>query len=183
MIEIRGFSPRIAAIVVIGLLAPVLSARGGEPDPMQSEAAEAIERLGGYVTPAGRLIPLGVVVDLEDSRAEDRDLMHLRVLKDVHVLNLNGTKVSNAGLSHLIDLDNLQVLGLERTRVTDAGLHQLTKLKKLRALDLKGTEVTDAGIEAFKNMKHLRELHVSGTRISADGLKTLRQSLRWCRIR
>ena len=173
----------VAALATFGFVDTEATARGGEPDPAQRQAIDALEQAGGFVSPGGWLIPPGVVVSIEGKKATDQDLGNLSVLKSVRVLVLDGTDIGDAGLTHLSELDNLKVLSLEYTKVSDAGLAHLKDLKKLRALDLKGTKITDAGLDSLKELKHLRELSVAETNISVQGIKKLRRSLWWCRIR
>jgi Leucine-rich repeat (LRR) protein len=172
----------VLTMAAFGLVHSEVTARGGDPDPAQVQAVAAIERVGGFVTPGTSIIPEGVVVIIQGTKATDDDLIHLGHLKSLCVLVLDGTKISDAGLVHLKELKNLRVLSLETTQITDAGLAHLKELKRLRELDLKGTRVTDAGIDHLKEMRNLRKLAVEETKISAEGIKNLRRTLWWCRI-
>ncbi len=183
MSRIRTCVLKIATVAAFGLVGSGAWARGGEPDPAQVEAVEAIERVGGWVSPQGLLFPGGCVVVIEGTTASDGDLVHLKRLKDLWVLGLDGTKITDAGLAHVGGVKSLKVLGLKDTQVTDAGIARLKGLEHLRELDLKGTQVSDAGVDQLAQLKHLRKLTISGTRISSEGKKKLRRSLPWCRVR
>jgi hypothetical protein len=180
---VRSLVLTVAALAATGFVGSGATALGGETDTDQARAVAMIERVGGFVSPGALLIPQGLVVVIEGSKASDRDLVYLKSLKSLCVLGLDDTRITDAGLAHLKGLKNLKSLSLERTKVTDAGLAHLQGLPKLRELDLKGTRVTDAGIVHLADMKHLRELSVAETGITAEGIKRLRRSLRWCRIR
>jgi hypothetical protein len=172
-----------AAVAAFGFGSAQPAARGAEPDAAQVQAVAAIERAGGWVSPAFLFYPQGLVVSIEGRKATDADLAHLKYLKGLAVLALDGTPVTDAGLAQLEESRNLKVLSLEKTPITDAGLAHLEGLKKLRELDLKGTQITDAGLDHLMGLRRLRKLSVAGTRVSAEGIAKLRRSLPRCRIR
>lgn len=159
MRRMRSCVLTIAAVSALGFVDSGARARGGEHDPDQARDIAALERVGGFVTPGGLLLPQGLVAGIEGTRASDDDLIHLRSFKRLMVLTLDGT------------------------RITDAGLAQLHELKNLRELDLTDTQVTDAGLVHLRELKHLRRLTIAGTRTSPEGVRALRRSLPWCRIR
>jgi internalin A len=85
-----------------------------------------------------------------DTLVSDADLVHLRDLDHIEVLNLNNAPIGDAGLAYIADLSHLFALSLDDTSVTDAGLAHLKGLSKLRFLDMQRTAVTDAGEEALR---------------------------------
>jgi hypothetical protein len=182
MRRVRTWVLTVAAVAVFGFVDSEAMARGGEPDPGEVQAVAAIERVGGWVSPAFLFYPQGCVVVIEGGKATDEDLVHLTCLKSMWVLVLDDTKLTDLGLTHIEGLKNLKVLSLVGTQVTDAGLAHLAGLKKLRELDLRRTQVTDAGLDYLKELKRLRKLTVVNTKVTAQGVKQLRRSLPWCRI-
>ena len=55
----------------------------------------------------------------------DTDLLHLRGLPELVVVNLEDTEVTDTGLANLRGLTRLGSLNLQSTRVTDSGLENL----------------------------------------------------------
>jgi hypothetical protein len=88
-----------------------------------------------------------------DTRVSDADLVHLKDLDHIEILNLNNSPISDAGLAYIAGLSHLYALGLDDTGVTDAGLAHLKRLPKLRFLDMQRTVVTDAGEEDMRRAK------------------------------
>ena len=60
-----------------------------------------------------------------------------------------GLRVSNVGLNHLKDLKNLEVLSLNGTQIDDFGLASLRAATHLRQLSLAGTDCTFSGVAHF----------------------------------
>jgi Leucine Rich repeat len=77
----------------------------------------------------------------------DADLVHLKGLPQLHVLDLSGTQVTDDGLLYVNGLITLQHLDLSNTRITDAGLVNLKGLAELQCLLVQDTQVTHAGVE------------------------------------
>jgi len=118
-------------------------------------AVKAIQTLGGRVgswpdrlgrLPGEEVDGDLVWVDLSRTPVRDAGLAHLRGLRTLHQLNLDGTKVTDAGLVRLKGLMQLEELFLDSTQITDAGLEHLRGLTQLRTVDLRHTQVTDAGV-------------------------------------
>ncbi len=181
----RGGTGLLLTLVAFGFVGLEATARGGEPDPVQLQAAQAIERVGGWASPGFLFYPPGMVTVIEGSKATDEDMVYVSCFKDVAVLVLDDTRVTDRGLERTgIDgSKHLKVLSLAHTQITDAGLVHLEGLKNLKELDLAGTPITDAGLEHLKELKRLRSLTLTDTQVSAEGIKRLRRSLWWCRIR
>ena len=59
--------------------------------------------------------------------------------------------ITDRGLAHLRGLRHLRMLDIEGNKITDAGLVHLSGLSKLEILDIAGTEVTDAGLVQLLN--------------------------------
>lgn len=193
---------QMIAVAMMGLACAGPVARGSDAD--LAREVQALERVGGFVTPGGLLLPDGVVAGVKGTTATDADMVHFRYFQGIRVLGLDGTRISDAGLVNLKDLPHLSVLSLKETRVVglaplaglkslraldvsgtrvnDASLANLKTIRSLREIDLARTQITDAGIVHLAEMKHLRKLDIAGTRISPEGVRKLRRSLWWCRI-
>jgi hypothetical protein len=153
--------------------------------------------LPSYVGTDATVALLADLTELEElslSGATDDGLKHLRKLKNLRRLRLEGrgytdrcltelkhwpalvelsladTRVTDKGLEHLQAVPQLEVLALRlapfsSSQVTDAGLKHLAKLDKLRFLDLHCCAVTDAGLVHLKGLKNLEFLGLSGSEI------------------
>ncbi|MDA0835430.1 MAG: hypothetical protein O2955_10895 [Planctomycetota bacterium] len=113
-------------------------------------------------------------IDLINSQITDGGLLHLKGLKHLESLNLEGTQFGDEGLRHVAAMTQLKVLKLQRTKITDAGLKSLESLRHLEILDLDATSVTSNEIRSLASLKKLRGLDLSFTHVSDDGLVHLR---------
>jgi Leucine-rich repeat (LRR) protein len=113
-------------------------------------------------------------IDLSRKRIRTEDLVHLRCLESLAVLNLRGTGIGDEALMALGDLPSLSVLDLTGTLVTDGGLAHLKRLGKLRDLELNSTPVTDAGLAELAAIPTLRDLRLDGAQITDAGRDHLR---------
>jgi serine/threonine protein kinase len=107
-------------------------------------------------------------------KVTDVGVAHLRNLRSLKNLWLNGTSVTDASLEHLAGFPTLEALRLRGTRVTDAGLEHLKGLSKLKLLGLASTRVTDAGLEHLRGLAHLESLWLEHTPTADAGLVYLR---------
>jgi len=105
----------------------------------------------------------------------DEGLANLEELTDLRVLILlSDRKITDAGLGHLKRLKKLEWLDLQGTQVTDAGLENLKELNKLQRLSLSGTKITDAGVSQLKRLPDLQHLKLSGTSVLGTTLADLK---------
>lgn len=178
---------RVDAVALLLVLCGVwgfgATVQAREPTPAQTAAVEAIERLGGGVSPAGFLVPLGYAVSLKGENVTDQDLAFLEPIDGVRVLSLEKTRVRGDGLAHLKPLSHLMILDLSDSQVSDDGLAHLKDLKGLRVLSLDGAPITDAGLVHLRALKGLREITVRRTRLTGSGVESLRRALPRCRVR
>ena len=109
-------------VALVGLVACV--GCGREPEFSQEEAIAAIEKLGGkFGVDENNDV---VIVDLNyNTQVTDADLVYLKGLTNLEVLNLDNANISDASLKHLEALTGLEELFLANTKVTDAGLEHL----------------------------------------------------------
>lgn len=135
-------------------------------------------------------------LNIGHTRVDGRGMSHLRTLKELNVLILNGTRVDDAGVAALQGLP-LSTLELQWTAITDGAARTISKMKTLRELAfqhlpmshdaikliaalplnklvLYNCDIDDVDLEILSHCKTLRELHLSGNRtITAAGLKLL----------
>jgi internalin A len=125
----------------------------------------------------------------------DADLAHLKGLRNLTSLGLNGQGITNSGLQYLRSLRalkelrlfnvtvtdlqplsllaSLESLGLWRTQVDDAGLAPIQNLRALKELVLRESQITDAGMSYLRGLKTLTMLELPGARITDKGLESL----------
>jgi hypothetical protein len=114
------------------------------------------------------------LVYARNAQVTDAWLEHLKAMRQLQELYLDGTQVTGKGLEYLKGLGQLRVLDLGDTQVTDVGLEHLAGLGQLKKLLLNGTQVTDAGLEHLKGLGHLEELSLDRTQVTGTGLEHLR---------
>ncbi len=146
-----------------------------------AKAIAEIENNGGKVI-SDKEHP-GQVSVILGCKASDAELVHLKDLGQVRMLDLGSSHVTDAGLVHLKGLIHLEELDLAFTPVTDAGLAHLEGLTRLKRLVLQGTAVTDAGLIHLKGLTMLRWLNMGQTKVTyVGGVKGLRAALPNCTI-
>jgi Leucine-rich repeat (LRR) protein len=112
---------------------------------------------------------------LTDTDITDEGLAHLRGLKKLKHLDLNGARrITDDGLRELTDLTNLEELYLSKTKITGSGFQALTKLKKVNHLGLRDTQITNASLPHLRALEGLEILDLKGTQIHSTGLHHLR---------
>jgi hypothetical protein len=124
-----------------------------------------------------------VRVFLNGTLVTDAELVHLKGLNNLELLNLNDTTITGVGLVHLKGLTKLKILHLSNTKVSDAGLTHLKGLNNLSQLDVTDTNVTDTGLEHLKGLMNLRKLTLSRGKVTDAGVEKLQQVLPNCTIR
>ena len=110
------------------------------------------------------------MLDLTNTQITDAGLVHLKGLANLETLLIGATKITGAGLVHLKGLPELAHLGLTDTRVSDAGLAHLKDLTNLQTLNLRFTQVTGAGLVHLKGL-NLKELRIPDQAATDTGLK------------
>lgn len=111
-------------------------------------------------------------------KASDQSLELIRPLKELRqLLLINAQQISDDGLVHLRGLKHLEVLWVEGAPISDAGLQHVAGLSKLRRLNLNNTRITDGGLNYLRGLALLERLDLSGTRVTPDGVDKLKQSL------
>ena len=64
---------------------------------------------------------------LDGSIVTDEDLIHIRDLKYLQILQLNDTGVTDACIEHIRDVKSLRVIQVRNTRMTSAGIEALRR--------------------------------------------------------
>lgn len=146
------------------------------PEPQPVAAPVAIEQLppadpsalltkfGGKMMHEGNDPEKPVRVTLASRDLTDRDVAHLRGIKQLHSLNLNGcAKLTDACLPYLALLPDLEELFLNGTAITGNGLVHLKGLSNLKELELSNavTIKQAAPLSSLRGLTHLR-LKVDG---------------------
>ncbi len=125
-----------------------------------------------------------VEVDLDGKPVTDADLVHVKPLADLRILNLSGTAITDAGLKELTSLSRLKFVYLFNTNITDAGMESLQALPRLEVLCLDQTQITDVGLRALEELPRLEKLHVhSKAPITDAGLESLKKHGRLFELR
>ena len=180
---------------------PSKPSRQADSNPTQAERIAALRELGGTVTydsifnsfvankasePKQLRVSLSRLTDaelvhlkglkglteliLDGTEVTDAGLAHLKGMTKLTALDLDGTKITDAGLVHLEGMTGLAALGLDDTAITDAGLARLRGMTSLAILTLDNTEVTDAGLVHLEGMTQLSGLILDGTKVTDEGL-------------
>jgi Leucine Rich repeat len=191
----RWYQFRLRTLMIVTLICAIPCAWLGrkiEQKRREREVVEAIRALRGYVWydydyhnvgPSGpawlrRLLGANYFSEVDAVvfnilRVSDADLVHLKGLPQLHVLDLSGTQVTDDGLMYVNGLTTLQHLDLSNTRITDAGLVNLKGLAELQCLLVQDTQVTHAGVEglgkALPNCRIVLRLMSNDTAARAAG--------------
>lgn len=119
-------------------------------------------------------LPSLTTLTLDRVDVGDSGFAHVRNIKNLYTLNLNGTRITGRTLERLRSADTLQALMLDSTAVTDADLSHIAGLPLLSYLQLAGTSVGDAGLLHLVTLKNLQHLDLHGTRVTDRGMVHLK---------
>lgn len=152
------------------------------------EAATRVTKLAWNDEPASAadLAPLESLiwiehVDLAWKAVDDEGVSHLRQLRHLATLNLNGARLTDRGLAYLAECRALRRLQLHGASVTDAGLASLAKLSELEGIDLSSTQVTGENLEPLARLPALDMLNLNETPLNDSAVTVLSRMkrLRW----
>ena len=118
----------------------------------------------------------GEVIGVDNAfrKFTDADLVQLKGLSRLQMLDLTNTEITDAGLVHLKGLANLETLLIGVTKITDAGLVHLKGLTNLKYLELTDCrQLTDAGLAHVKDLTNLQTLNLRFTLVTGAGLVQL----------
>jgi len=114
-----------------------------------------VQKLGGKVKRLQRKDRASYLVDLQGTKITDADLLPLRDMKGVDVLELSFTGVTDKGVANLVGMDELDSLDLAGTKITDAAIKDLLQLPHLHTINLAQTAVTKQGVAKLVQGKDL----------------------------
>lgn len=106
-----------------GLMVGLLAGCGSPVSPEEREAISKLQELGARINIRGG----GYEVDLSDTSAGDRDLVHLQKVTNLKSLDLRRTRITDEGLAHLKPIQSLDFVALTGTSVTIEGVANLKK--------------------------------------------------------
>jgi hypothetical protein len=111
-----------------------------------------------------------------------RDLLSDDFFADVIVFDANNSDFSDKQLEHVKGLRQLKMLFILDTKITDRGLEYLIDVPQLEYLYLDGTSVTDIGLDSLKCLTRLKYLEICQAKVTGEGLNRLQEALPNCRI-
>ena len=136
---------------------------------------EVADKFFGTVTTVDFATDWGTRSVTNKSRVSDADLVLLKDLPDVKVLELgNNPELTDEGLVHLRGLRHTETLYLYRSSVKGPGLSNLEAMHNLTSLLCNMTPLTNAGMVHIGKLRGLRNLFIDNTRITDEGLQHLR---------
>ncbi len=109
----------------------------------------------------------------ENSLVTDAGLKHLKDLKWLVHLRINGVQLTDAGIKSIEGLSRLETLQVGGTQLTDQSIESILHLEKLQLLELNGTKVTDAGVKRLLALPNLKLLYLNDTKVTDETLKLL----------
>jgi hypothetical protein len=100
----------------------------GCAEPMPPEHVAAITKFQGL---GGRVVfhNGGYRLNMADSRVQDADLVFLKDIRDLKVLDLRGTQITDEGMEKLVTLKSLQSVMLTSSRVSPEGVEKLQQAR------------------------------------------------------
>src|SRR5262249_21453884 len=98
---------------------------------------------------------------LQGDQATDDGLKRIGAITSLEELYIwNGRQVTDAGVAHLKNLKRLKIIHLEGSQVTDVGLAELAQLPTLENMSLQNNRFTDHGLARLRGMTTLKKLYV-----------------------
>lgn len=107
---------------------------------------------------------------LDKTAITDDGLANLTGLSIIQ-LSLTDTQITNAGIEHVKKVRNLSALVLQGTNVSDEGVREIATIGSLTGIGLADTPITDTALEHLKQLPNLTSLNINITNISDNGLK------------
>ena len=107
----------------------------------------------------------------------DKHLPSIGRMPALRYLWIESSSIKGIELSHLRNLKHLESLRIDGPPLLPSALPALAKAPRLTSLCLSHTELTDADIPHFAQLKNLTSLRVLNSKLTPDGLKRLRELL------
>lgn len=115
---------------------------------------------------------------IQGSNVTAEGVRNLDGIEQLQSLTLAGNRIGAPGFAHLATMKRLQYLNLESTGCTDANVASLAALTDLRDLDLGyNVGVTDAGLKHVAALQKLAGLRLYETKVSERGVADLKKAL------
>ncbi len=118
-----------------------------------------------------RMLPNLHTLDLRYSYLDGSDLSPIYHAQTLRVLVLSDTFISDSALTGLESLQNLESLAFNNDRQLGlSGAPMLSRLQKLRRLELAYTAFGDDGLQSIRNLPQLRVLDLRDSRVTGGGI-------------
>jgi hypothetical protein len=149
-----------------------LAGCGGDPENYgeNRNAALLVLTKGGYV----RAQDVGYLIKKQGQLTQEELL--------VTEVNVSEKEFSDLDLVSLKPLSELEVLNLYGTQVTNEGMSSIAEMKSLKSLELSYTAITDEGLEKLSTLENLSELYLHGTQVSSEAIDVLKKKLNGCKV-
>ncbi|MBX9950540.1 MAG: protein kinase [Candidatus Obscuribacterales bacterium] len=124
-----------------------------------------------YLQPLESLVCLVVGFNLH---LKAKDLLGLKILKNLRVLDIADMTDAHEIMGELAALQNLRQLILANCKLKNDDLRVISKSKSIQILSLSGNvQLTDEGVKHLENMHQLQWLVLTGTSVTKKSLETL----------
>jgi hypothetical protein len=118
-----------------------------------------------------QLLNLEEFVLLEGPRITDDGLRHLRGMRKLRSLSVDGCQITSDGLIYFANMDQLRSLSISGTRVAD--LQPIAHLRSLTVLNLRDTQISDSDLGRLSTLIQLTDLSLADTRVSDVGMTSI----------
>ncbi|MDC0050930.1 hypothetical protein OAJ79_04825 [Verrucomicrobia bacterium] len=155
-----------------------------ERPPSLKELTEQLNRIGArtQVNEDGNMYQL----DCGNIKIPADLLKHLGQFKHLKKLNLSGTDVTDKDLTHVKSLKELNALDLSRNPIQGSGLKNLNEMTVLGTLNLSSTSLNDQAVphlEAITHLKKIRVLNLENTLLTTKGYERVGRLFRQADVR
>jgi beta-lactamase regulating signal transducer with metallopeptidase domain/Leucine-rich repeat (LRR) protein len=113
-------------------------------------------------------------LNVSNTKVTDKGLEHLKALKNLRSMYLDGTKINGSGLVHLKS-PIIKSIHLKGSSVTDAGLESVKDMPAMRYVFLNDTNISDAGLAHLKDLKVIQAIDADGSKVTDVGLAHVRE--------
>lgn len=113
------------------------------------------------------------VLELEDNDITDDGVNNLSSLSNLEVLNLGHTMISSLSLPVIARLNKLTQLELDGISLGENAIKDLSKLNGLKALYMRSCNLKATSTKYLGSMKGLAVLRLAGNKIGDEGVKNM----------